>query len=84
MIFVGIDVAKDTHYAAVSDDSGAMRIFPKSLTVVDSARDGAGSSGRIPCMRYCGTKNTPECTHSAGALRQAQTEEETITAAETI
>ena len=23
MIFVGIDVAKDTHYAAVSDDSGA-------------------------------------------------------------
>ena len=24
MIFVGIDVAKDTHYAAVSDDSAAI------------------------------------------------------------
>ena len=26
MIFVGIDVAKDTHYAAVSDDSGAVLV----------------------------------------------------------
>ena len=28
MIFVGIDVAKDTHYAAVSDDSGAVLVKP--------------------------------------------------------
>lgn len=26
--FVGIDVAKDTHYAAVSDDSGAVLVKP--------------------------------------------------------
>ena len=28
MIFVGIDVAKDTHYAAVSDNSGAVLVKP--------------------------------------------------------
>lgn len=28
MIFVGIDVAKDTHYATVSDDSGAVLVKP--------------------------------------------------------
>ena len=28
MIFVGIDVAKDTHYAAVWDDSGAVLVKP--------------------------------------------------------
>ena len=28
MIFVGIDVAKDAHYSAVSDDSGAVLVKP--------------------------------------------------------
>ena len=31
MIYVGIDVAKDTHYAAVSDDSGVVLVKPFSV-----------------------------------------------------
>lgn len=31
MIYVGIDVAKDTHYAAVSDDSGVVLVKPFSF-----------------------------------------------------